>query len=439
MIIIDEIGLSASPTPQATVAVPNLELAALCDDSEFVNVELGPREPIDEAVYVDRLRKALDEVKTARADLPALDAVAKSLSECLQLNEFGQYAETFSRESTRIWPSLISARGRGGFSYCGEGPPPVNWEQAARRASNGAKRTANPHDLTTYAGVATEETPRKDTVLRHKKWASDIIIDANDEFVMPIDGPRDLGFPWTDVKSGQRAKAYLFAMRTAVAIAAEYRPDLEQLTAFLRKVKQGHAPKLEELQTKLEGELKHYDRVLVKGIIANRGGSPVSATNTAKLFVYLAGQSFSEKLGDGKSRSQEHKKDVALKMRLGSDDPGSKHDFESSLTVEGKTVTRFIASSTEPVSALPYGRALLAAMTGGDRECYLGAMVVSPRSWWARLVRDDSHFSPCYTDSLRLRDSEAELRVPRREDQRWWPRARATIRKWRPWGRRALR
>ncbi len=31
---------------------------------------------------------------------------------------------------------------------------------------------------------------------------------------MPIDGPRDLGLPWTKVQSSQRAKAYVFALRT---------------------------------------------------------------------------------------------------------------------------------------------------------------------------------------------------------------------------------
>ncbi len=436
VIIVDEIGLWASPTPQSTVAVPNLGLAALCADSEFVTVELGPRDAIDEAEYVVRLRKALDEVKTASADLPALHEVAVDLNECLQRGDFIDYAEIFSRESPRIWPSLISARGRGGFDYCGEGPPPIDSTQAGEPGGNGASAAANPYDLTALQEVSVETTPKEDRVLRHESWASDIVIDADGEFIMPIDGPRDLGFPWTKVKSGQRAKAYAFAMRTAVAVAAEHKADLQQLTSFLLKIKRQHAHTLEEVQAKLEAELKRYDRLRIKGIIANRGGSPVSAINTAQLFVRLAGQTYVERLADGKPRSLEHKKDEKVKMRLGSDDAGGAYDFDSSLTVEGKGVTRFIASSTEPVSSLRCNPALLAAMTGGGRECYLGVMVVSPRSWWTRLVRDNANFSPCYTDPLQLRNSEEEQRIPRREEWRRRSRIRAKLGRGRRGGKR---
>jgi hypothetical protein len=424
VVIIDEITLSASPTPSSTVAVPNLGLAARCKDSEFVTVDLGPRVAIGETEYIDRLRKALAEVKTASADLPALHKVADELNDCLQRNDYGEYAEVFSRESPRIWPSLISARARGEFAYRGEGPPPLNWETVKSRATANPDKTIDPYDLTENSMVAVEKTPCEDRVLRHAGWANDILIDKEGEFIMPIDGPRDLGLPWTKVQSSQRAKAYVFALRTAVAVAAKCKNDLQQVTTFLLKVDREHSSKLKDLRTRLERELDRYDRLVVKGIIANMGGSPVSAANRAKLFINLSGQAFAKKVEDDKSKSREHRKNEAVKMCLGSESPGRKYDFESSLTVEGKAVSRFIASSTEPVTQLSYAPALLGAMTGGDRKCYLGAMVVAPRGVLSKLLRGDTNFTPCYSAHIDFRNSESDLRVPDRESRQLRNRAR---------------
>ncbi len=427
VVIIDEITLSASPAPKGTVAIPNLRLAARCEDSEFITVELGPRDAITETEYVDRLRKALAEVKTAGGDLPALHQVAIELNDCLQRGDYIEYAEVFSRESPRIWPSLISARARGEFGYHGKGPPPINWKQASRAAVNGANEPIDPYDLTIHSKVAVEKTPLRDRVLRHENWTNDILIDADGEFVMPIDGPRDLFFPWTDVPSGQRAKAYVFALRTAVAVAAKCDNDLQQVTSFLLKVNKQHASTLKDLRTRIEKELDRYDRLVVKGIIANMGGSPVSVTNTAKLFVALSGQTFTENLDGEKSITQKHPGDEAIKMCLGSEGANKTFDFESSLTVEGKTVTRFIASSTESVMHLNSAPALLPAMTGGNRKCYLGVMIVSPRRLIDRLLRDQTNFTPCYSSSLDFSNSESELHVLDREARRWRNRARARI------------
>jgi hypothetical protein len=427
VVIIDEITLSASPAPKGTVAIPNLRLAARCEDSEFVTVELGPRDAITETEYVDRLRKALAEVKTAGGDLPALHQVATELNDCLQRGDYMEYAEVFSRESPRIWPSLISARARGEFGYQGEGPPPLNWEKATRVAVNGANGPVDPYDLTTHSKVAVEKTPLRDRVLRHESWANDILIDADGEFVMPIDGPRDLFFPWTDVPSGQRAKAYVFALRTAVAVAAKCDNDLQQVTSFLLKVNKQHASTLKDLRTRIEKELDRYDRLVVKGIIANMGGSPVSVTNTANLFVALSGQTFTETLDGEKSITQKHPRDEAIKMCLGSEGANKTFDFESSLTVEGKTVTRFIASSTESVMHLSSAAALLPAMMGGNRKCYLGVMIVSPRSLIDRLLRDKTNFTPCHSSPLDFSNSESELQVLDREARRWRNRVRARI------------
>jgi hypothetical protein len=416
VIIIDEITLSASPTPQSTVALPNFELAALCADSEFVTVELGPREPLDEAEYITRLRKALDETRTASSDLPTLHQVAGALNDCLQREDYLDYAELFSRESPRLWPSLTSARGRGSFRYEGDGPPPDIWRNHGEPSSNsGQQTTGDINHLADHEEVMVTDTPTKDRVLDHDSWTSQIVIDSDGEFIMPIDGPRDLGFPWTETNSGQRARVYAFAMRTAVAVAAEHKADLQQLTSYLLKVEKEHSATLERLEAKLKAELKKYDRLVVKGIIANRGGSPVSATNTANLFVGLVGQPFTE-TADGRTRSQTHPKNVEVDMRLGAERLGGEIDFESSLTVERKSVMRFIASSSEPVDNFSYAPALLAAMTGGERECYLGALVVSPRSWWARVLQNRrSDFTPCYTDLQNFKDSESGIRVPPRE------------------------
>lgn len=439
VVIIDEITLSASPTPNSAVAVPNLRLAARCKDSEFVTVDLGPRVAIGETEYIDRLRKALAEVKTASDDLPALQKVAKELNGCLQRNDYEEYAEVFSRESPRIWPSLISARARGEFAYRGEGPPPINWATVSSMATDNPTETIDPYDLTANSTVAVEKTPCDDRVLRHTAWANDILIDAEGEFIMPIDGPRDLGLPWTKVQSSQRAKAYVFALRTAVAVAAKCKDDLQQVTTFLLKVDREHSSKLKDLRMRLGRELDRYDRLVVKGIIANMGGSPISATNKAELFIDLSGQAFTEKVGDDKSMSREHPKDEAVRMCLGAEGPERKYDFESSLTVEGKTVSRFIASSTEPVTQLSYAPALLGAMTGGDRKCYLGAMIVSPPGFFSKLFRGGTNFTPCYSAHLGFRNSESDLRVPNRESRQLRNRARGFFsRRGRP-GRRRKR
>jgi hypothetical protein len=412
-IVVDEISRSPDTIPHQSSAVPNLDLAAACEENDFVAGPMAEarEKRISEEQYVVCVHNALDQAETAMDGLPALHSAAEKLSDCLQREDFADFEATFSRELVRFWPSLTGAQRKGEFNFQGTPPDPLAQMPIAPPVDKDNNPIPLIPGLLEYPDVQAEVSADAEAfVLTHFSWKKQIVQDKNGELLIPLGGTRNLAFPWRFLNTSQQPKAQVFAMRTAVSFASCYKPDLQQFTNFLLKVEQHDRPELELLRTRLEAELHAYERIVVKGNIANRGGSPVTVTTAGRLFIGLAGYSFTDQTRNLKS----HPTDEEVEMVVGADRPGVDPSFESSITIDPESVTRFVATSATRIKDLRYGEVLLSLMTSGERECYLGTMIVSPHKRMLGRRRQQSQFTPFYTYPQAFRDSTAEVQVPPR-------------------------
>jgi hypothetical protein len=412
IIIIDEISRSPDAPPRPSTAVPDLELAAACQESGFIS-ELPDQQDkrITEAEYVTWVHTALEQAESAMDGLPALHRTAVKLNECLQRDDFDDFGETFSRELFRVWPSILGGYRKGEISLQGPPPVPLNESPAASPTTDGDQEFWIADTLDKFPEVRSEIVPdAKVIVFSHPDWEKQIVQDKEGELLIAQSGPRNLIFPWTLASPSQQPGAKAFAMRIAVSFAATNVVDLQQLANFLLKVEQRDRPQLESLSARLESELRKYERVVIKGNIANRGGSPVTVTAAGRLFVGMAGYSFADDTRTLKS----HPTDEEIEMVVGAERPEGEPLFDSPITVDAGDVTRFVATSATRIQDLRYAEILLGAMTSGERKAYLGTMLVSPQRRILRRSRSRSQFTPTYTDPQPFRDSAAEVRVPAR-------------------------
>lgn len=421
-LIIDELSRSPDVTPHKTGAVPNLDLAAACAESEFIPSELSLArhdERVSEQEYVESIHAILDQAELAIEGLPAISDVARTLNDSLQRSDYATFQATFGREFLRLWPPLIVGYSRGKFEYETLGPPSLrnsadpsldNTEISDDYISDDYDGVPN---LRERPGVQTNVNSESGSVeFRHPAWKHIIVEDSDGDFLIPLSGPRNLVFPWRYVSAAQQARARIFSMRTAISFASNYEPDLQEFTNFLLALENDNRAPLESLQQRLNEELLKYERIVIKGFVANRGGSPVTVTNTGRLFVGLAGYAFTDNERTLKSLAGDHE----IEMRIGADRDEGRPAFDSAITVEGGSVARFVATSTKRIRDLPDPAILVRAMTGGERKCYLGTMVVSQGRGLVGQSQSKSQLTPSYTDPQPFRDSAAEVRVPPRSE-----------------------
>ena len=414
IIMIDEISRSPDTTPRQTNVVPNLGLAAACEESELITDFLPPNQTtrISEEEYVTHLHSALEQAETAMEGLPAVHDAAQALNDCLQRSDYDEFEATFSREFLRLWPSIVGANRRGDFTYSAPPPTPLAEGPTVLPPQDPEQEPApaDPHSLASYPGVQIDfNSSARSVVFEHPSWEHEIVLDAEGEFLIPLRGPRNLAFLWGLFASPpQKPRAQELAMRTAVSFAARYYPDLQQLANFLLKVEQRDRKTLQSLRQDLEEELRGYERIVIKGNIANKGGSPVTVTNVGRLFIGLAGYS----LADGTRTLKPLTADENIEMVVGAERPDTEPLFDSSVTIDAGEVTRFVAASATRMQELRYGEALLGLMTSGERRCYLGTMIVSPRSKRFRRTRAQSQLTAIYTDPQPFRDSTTDIEVP---------------------------
>ena len=424
ILIVDELSRSPDVTPRRTGAVPNLDLAAACTENEFLPSSLSlasPDERVSEKDYVERLHAALDQTEISIEGLPGITGVARTLNDCLQRQDFATFRATFSRELTRLWPLLMLGNIQQRFRYDEE--PPTSTKPRRAAASDQSivvSSTSEPivaaedppegPSLTSFPGVHTRSTTDGQTTeYTCDRWQH-AVVQEGEMYFIPLSGPANLLFSWNWVSAAQKLRSQSFSMRTAVAFASNYSQDLQQITNFLLTVEEQNRTRLETLRTQLAEELRQYERIVVKGFVANQGGSPVTVTNTARLFVKMEGYSFTDQ--DRTLRS--FAKDPEIEMIIGGDREEADPAFDSAITVSGGSVARFAAASKERIQEMPDPEILLRAMTGGERECYLGTMTVSQGQSRFGKARSRSQLTPSYTEPQPFRDSASEVPVPPR-------------------------
>jgi hypothetical protein len=414
IIIVDEISRSPDTAPRPSTAVPDLELATACLESgfpaEFLDQQQEKR--ITEAEYVKWIRTALEQAENALDGLPALHRAAIRLNDSLQREDFNEFEATFSRELLRVWPSLLVGYRKGELRFDGPPPAPLSDPPTASPVKEGDQEFWVTNTLDKLPNVRTEVVPNANViVLSHSRWNKQVVQDKDGELIIAQTGPRNLAFPWTWASPSQQPGAKALATRIAVSFAATYVSDLQQVVNFLLKVEQRDHPMLESLCARLKAELHKYERIVIKGNIANRGGSPVTVTTAGRLFVGMAGYSFTDDARTLKS----HPTDEEIEMVVGAERPEAEPLFDSPITVDAGDVKRFVATSAIRLQGLRCADILIGAMTSGERKAYLGTMVVSPERPLLRRSRSRSQFTATYTDPQPFRDSAAEVRVPPRQ------------------------
>lgn len=412
IIIIDEISRSPDAPPRPSTAVPDLELAAACREVGFIS-ELPdqPDKRITEAEYVEWIHTALEQADSAMDGLPAIHRTAVKLNDCLQRGDFGGFGETFSKELFRTWPLLLGGYRKGEISLDDLPPAPLDKAPAASPVNENNQELFVESTLDKFPDVRSEIVPDANVIIfSHPSWDRQVVQDKEGELLIAQNGPRNLIFPWTLASPSQQPKAKAFAMRMAVSFAANNVADLQHLANFLLNFEQRERPQLESLRGRLQAELHRYERIVIKGNIANRGGSPVTVISAGRLFIGMAGYSFA----DDKRMLKLHPTDEEIEMVVGAERPEADPLFDSPITVDAGDVARFVATSVTRIQDLRYADILLGAMTSGERKAYFGAMLVSPQRRILRRSRSRSQFTPTYTDPQPFRDSAAEIRVPSR-------------------------
>jgi hypothetical protein len=413
---VDELVRSPDVTPHEAGAVPNLDLAAACADNEFIPTELSLArhdERVSEKEYVERLHAVLDQAEISIEGLPAITDVARTLSDYLQRADYSGFQSTFGREFLRLWPPLIVGYARGRFDYRTSGPLPLSHAQQAQpsESDDDTETILNGSGLSGYDGVVSRSSVEsRSTEFSHADWKHTIVQDSEGDVYIPLTGPRNLIFPWRYVSVAQQANARVFALRTAVSVASDYTADLQAVTNYLLSIEERSRPLLESLRGRLEEELRQYERIVVKGFVANRGGVPVTITNAARLFVELSGYSFT----DAERILRSHGGDQEIEMVIGADREDAEPAFDSAVTVSGGSVARFAATSKRRLQDLPDPEILVGAMMGGERKCYLGTMTVSQGRSRIGRSRSRSQLVPAYTERQPFRDSTSDVQVPPR-------------------------
>jgi hypothetical protein len=412
-LIIDELSRSPNVTPHSTGATVNPNLVNACKENPFISRFILPanEERILEKDYISAIHGVLDQAEIAIEDLPAITEAARSLSDCLQRKDYDGFQYVFSRETFRLWPPLIGGYIRGQFKYGSSGPVPLRdgLPEASIETDEASQAVTVTPNLAMYSDVEGEfNNETQGLECSHPSWGQSIVEDKDGDFLIPVAGPINLTFLWRqNVGPAQLLRARSFAMRTAVAFASFHEPDLRDIANFLLNVERESLSMLESLQRDLWDELHEYERIVIKGFITNRGGSPVTVTNAGRLFIGLAGYSFTDDERTLKSLTGDHQVD----MSIGADREDGTPAFNSSITVDAGGVSRFVATSKKRIQELEEPKVLVRALTGGERTCYLGTMVVSQGSRVLGRARSKTQFKATYTAPRPFRDSATEIEV----------------------------
>lgn len=416
-LIIDELSRLAEIAPLSIGVAVNSDLVTACKESEFVASRpfSVQRDSWSEKDYITAVESALEDVENAIKGLPAVTEVARTLSDCLQREDYDGFLYQFSRDLWRLWRPLLMGRIRGEFTYQSMQPVPLLSQEEDQPSEVDDRVTLVVRPLAGYEGVTTAASESGEREYSHPEWSENISEDREGDFWIPLEGPANVLFQWKDfVSAAQALRGRAFAMRTAVSFASRYVPDLRDIANFLLSFEQRKLPELESLELRLRDELRQYERVVIKGFVANKGGSPVTVTDSGRLFVALYGYSFTDEHRALKSIAGDHEIDMCIGAERDDEDPA----FGSAITVDAGGVSRFVAVSRKRIKDLPDAGVVMKAFTGGERECYLGTMVVSQGSRLSGRRRTRSQFRPTYTAPRPFRDSADEVQVPPRRKAR---------------------
>jgi hypothetical protein len=443
--VVSEVGISTRVIPDDTTVLPQFELAADCDESPFLDHQDLAARP-KEREYVQFLESALDQIETAIEGLPRIEETGKELSLRVSRRDFRHLESVFTRQWRLIWPILVGAVARGEFSYeNGDSPPdPATWpiilDRLARSdesiltvviPAEGAPRKQLPAGLedskeSEEGGTSGSSSTKiiaptvsineivessADGLRIRPPGLDEVIIDKDGDLIIPLSGPRNMLFTWQGIPA-KETELRSFATRTAAAFLTKDVNDLLALSQFLIDVGETYRSSLNSLQLKLTKERMQFERLVVRGTVANRGGSPFSITNWARVFVQLEGHSYTTSDSEGRPSLKPYPRDEYIDVRIAEDRGEGSESFESPILVQPGSVVRFVAASGTPIRNLSYAEVLIKAMDGGDRKCYVGINGAIPGQRYAALAAQRDQLGFYYSKEQPFRDYRANPTIP---------------------------
>lgn len=443
-IVVDEIRRSPNVIPDDSVVLPQLELISDCDDSPFLAVDQLPDKP-QGTQYVAFLDSLLEQIDNALDRLPRIEAAGAELSRCVTRQDFPYLDSFFTRQQKLVSSFVIGAAIRGEFQY--DPAPNGSWSlglaQLAEAMSQGGLPAAAPRLDDRLPGarapvqqavasvghgqpdghreLADDGSPQcfRDTVadvsaggvrLRLPGWRHDLFVDPDGDFVIPLSGPRNLVFPASNVPSARRGEGRAVAAWIAAAFGSRNRDDLLTLAQFLSHARERYSDRLVDLRRRILEERTQFERLVIRGTIANSGGSSFSITNRGRLFIRLQGKRYTA--DDGERAVVRYPSDEELPLRVALDHGKDKRSFDEPLLVEPGSVVRFVAASTTPIPRLACADVLIASMAGGDRTCYVGLNGAARGQRRVLRRKRSSQFGYYYSGDQPFLDYREDVTIP---------------------------
>ncbi|MER5399317.1 hypothetical protein [Streptomyces sp. NPDC002599] len=244
-----------------------------------------------------------------------------------------------------------------------------------------------------------------------------IITTHKDLLQIPLPGPHDISIPRIG-PNAYRANIRELAIRVAKAFAYEDDRALLEIANRILAATERQRGIGQELLALVRGELDPYRRIVVEGVISNRGRTAFSLSNRSKMVILMKGYAYSH---NGKSEKILDDIDIDLELggSVGVHKPAeaSNHaveaheydiDFSSPLVVEAGQSRRFVCRSTSLLQVLSNWTELERAFQGSERECYitLGSLTAS------------GDVKAVYSRDLLFRDLVRAQDLPRRHHSR---------------------
>ncbi|MET8162876.1 hypothetical protein ABZT34_01220 [Streptomyces sp. NPDC005329] len=230
---------------------------------------------------------------------------------------------------------------------------------------------------------------------------------------IPLPGPHDISVPKFGPNAYQ-ANIRELARRVSKAFAYEDDQALLEIANHILAGAEHQRDIGQELLSLVRTELNPYRRIVVEGVISNKGRTALSLSNRSKMVLLMKGYTYSR---NGKSEKILDDIDIDLELggSVGVHKPAepSNHaietheydiDFSSPLVVTAGQSRRFVCRSTSLLQALSNWAELEQAFQGSDRKCYIALGLLTARG----------DVKAVYSRDLLFRDLVQAQELPRR-------------------------
>lgn len=230
---------------------------------------------------------------------------------------------------------------------------------------------------------------------------------------IPLRGPRDISIPQFGPNAYQ-ANIRELSRRVSRAFAYE---DDRALLEIANRILAGadHQRQIgQDLLSLVRSELDPYRRIVVEGVISNKGRTALSLSNRSKMAILMRGYTYSHN-----GKSEKILDDIDIDLELGgsvgvhkptepSDHAIETHeydvDFSSPLVVTAGQSRRFVCRSKSVLQSLSNWTELVQAFQGSDRKCYIAL----------GLLTAHGDVKAVYSPNLLFRDLVQAQELPRR-------------------------